>query len=135
MNKLVLKFVGLVILSALAWTSAAAQSSQSPDQPVVTQNDASIESVSASSNNTNTSPVTNDNQQSLHANIPTTVLKLEETIRGNKEQPQVLTIVPWQLPIHQRISENRDWLQSKEKLPPIERSAFLRKLDLANSKQ
>lgn len=26
------------------------------------------------------------------------VIKLEETIRGNQEQPKVLTIVPWQSP-------------------------------------
>jgi hypothetical protein len=56
------------------------------------------------------------------------VLRLEETIRGNKEQPQVLTIVPWQLPSHQRINENKAWQPMIEALPSIERGQFLRDL-------
>lgn len=56
------------------------------------------------------------------------ILRLEDTIRGNKEQPQVLTIVPWQLPVHQRINENSQWQLQVMQLPPIERTAFLRKL-------
>lgn len=58
------------------------------------------------------------------------ILRLEDTIRGNKEQPQVLTIVPWQLPAHQRINENKEWKLKVSKLPEIERSAFLRHLAL-----
>jgi hypothetical protein len=54
-----------------------------------------------------------------------TALKLETTIRGNKEQPQVLTIVPWQLPVHQRINENKEWVLQVSKMPSIERNAFL----------
>jgi len=56
------------------------------------------------------------------------VLRLEETIRGNKEQPQVLTIVPWQLPSHQRINENKAWQPMIDRLPSIERGQFLRDL-------
>lgn len=56
------------------------------------------------------------------------VLRLEETIRANKEQPQVLTIVPWQLPTHQRIDETKAWQPVLSKLPSIERSQFLRDL-------
>ena len=58
------------------------------------------------------------------------VLRLEDTIRGNREQPQVLTIVPWQLPIHQRIDENKEWQQQVTSLNSIERGAFLRNLAL-----
>jgi len=56
------------------------------------------------------------------------ILRLEETIRGNKEQPQVLTIVPWQLPVQQRINENKDWQLQMTELSSIERNAFLRNL-------
>lgn len=57
-----------------------------------------------------------------------TILRLEDTIRGNQEQPQVLTIVPWQLPVHQRINENKEWQLQVSQLPSIERNAFLRNL-------
>jgi hypothetical protein len=60
------------------------------------------------------------------------VLRLEQTIRANKEQPQVLTIVPWQLPTHQRISENTAWQPVVEQLPIIERNQFLRDLAIAD---
>ena len=67
-------------------------------------------------------------QQSANKDSTQTVLRLEDTIRGNKEQPQVLTIVPWQLPIHQRISESKEWQMDVKKLPSIERNSFLRNL-------
>lgn len=59
-------------------------------------------------------------------------LRLQDTIRGNKEQPQVLTIVPWQLPSHQRINENRAWQPVVESLPSIERGQFLRDLSVVD---
>ena len=58
------------------------------------------------------------------------VLKLEETIRGNQEQPKVLTIVPWQSPkakqalpspIVERINKTFKPLQREELLRQIER--------------
>lgn len=68
-------------------------------------------------------------QQEAQQPISTSeVLRLEETIRGNKEQPQVLTIVPWQLPSHQRINENKAWQPIIDRLPSIERGQFLRDL-------
>lgn len=68
-------------------------------------------------------------QQEAQQPISTSeVLRLEETIRGNKEQPQVLTIVPWQLPSHQRINENKAWQPMIDRLPSIERGQFLRDL-------
>jgi hypothetical protein len=75
--------------------------------------------------------VSQETQDTL-AEIPSgeEVLRLEDTIRGNREQPQVLTIVPWQLPIHQRIDENKEWQQQVTSLNSIERGAFLRNLAL-----
>jgi hypothetical protein len=75
--------------------------------------------------------VSQENQDTL-AEDPSgeEVLRLEDTIRGNREQPQVLTIVPWQLPIHQRIDENKEWQQQVTSLNSIERGAFLRNLAL-----
>lgn len=72
-------------------------------------------------------------QEDVSQNAPNTnsqqpILRLEDTIRGNKEQPQVLTIVPWQLPVHQRINENTQWQLQVTQLPSIERNAFLRNL-------
>lgn len=60
------------------------------------------------------------------------VLRLEQTIRANKEQPQVLTIVPWQLPSHQRINETQTWQPVVQKLPSIERGQFLRDLSVVD---
>jgi hypothetical protein len=75
--------------------------------------------------------VSKENQDTL-AEDPSEeeLLRLEDTIRGNREQPQVLTIVPWQLPIHQRIDENKEWQQQVTSLNSIERGAFLRNLAL-----
>ncbi|MGQ8366904.1 hypothetical protein [Glaciecola sp. 1036] len=58
------------------------------------------------------------------------VLRLEDTIRGNKEQPQVLTIVPWQLPTHKRIDATTQWQPVVDKLTPIERGRFLRNMQI-----
>lgn len=58
------------------------------------------------------------------------ILRLEQTIRANKEQPQVLTIVPWQLPTHQRINETQTWQPVVQNLPSIERSQFLKDLSV-----
>ncbi|MDT0595029.1 hypothetical protein [Glaciecola petra] len=76
-------------------------------------------------NDTQTQQVRNNSNQQP-------ILRLEDTIRGNKEQPQVLTIVPWQLPVHQRINENEEWQLQVNKLPSIERNAFLRRLAVVN---
>jgi len=64
------------------------------------------------------------------------ILRLEETIRGNKEQPKVLSIVPWQLPLHQRIDRNEQrWAPIKTKLKPMERNSFLKEIKLLNGVQ
>ncbi len=58
------------------------------------------------------------------------VLRLQDTIRGNKEQPQVLSIVPWQLPTHKRIDATAEWQPILDKMAPLERGQFLRELQL-----
>jgi glucose/arabinose dehydrogenase len=59
------------------------------------------------------------------------ILRLEETIRGNKEQPKVLSIVPWQLPLHQRIDRNENrWAPIKTSLKPMVRNNFLKEINL-----
>ena len=60
------------------------------------------------------------------------VLQLEATIRGNKEQPKVLSIVPWQLPEHRSVDPKNILGQSQIRFEPIERGRFLRKLRLLN---
>jgi hypothetical protein len=59
------------------------------------------------------------------------ILRLEETIRGNKEQPKVLSIVPWQLPLYQRIDRNEQrWAPIKTRLKLLERNSFLKEIKL-----
>jgi hypothetical protein len=64
------------------------------------------------------------------------ILRLEETIRGNKEQPKVLSIVPWQLPLYQRIDRNEQrWAPMKTRLKLLERSSFLKEIKLLKGVQ
>ncbi|MFC3121466.1 hypothetical protein [Agaribacter flavus] len=64
---------------------------------------------------------------------PDTILRLQDTIRANTEQPQVLSIVPWQLPTHKRIENSADWQPLVNTVPVIERSQFLRELRLSTT--
>jgi len=72
-------------------------------------------------------------KKTLKDNSP--IIRLEDTIRGNKEQPQVLTIVPWQLPFHKDIDEPTQWQPLKDTLPPIDRRTILRSLEIARLKR
>ena len=58
------------------------------------------------------------------------VLQLEATIRGDKQQPQVLSIVPWQIPGHRVIEQTTLVEQSKPVFEVIERGRFLRRLSM-----
>lgn len=58
-------------------------------------------------------------------------LRLEATIRGDKEQPRVISIVPWQLPEHRDIEGTLSWKPKNSKLKPLERKQFLRKVALS----
>lgn len=66
-----------------------------------------------------------------NASSSTDILRLEETIRGNKEQPKVLSIVPWQLPLYQRIDRNKQpWAPLKTELKSLERNSFLKEIKI-----
>ena len=88
--------------------------------------------LSASTYAQSASPEVSSNEEALDnlqaQRTQSEVLRLEDTIRANREQPQVLTIVPWQLPSHQRIDESKAWQPVVDKLPNIERNQFLREL-------
>lgn len=60
-------------------------------------------------------------------------IRLEATIRGNKEQPSVLSIVPWQLPKHRTIEGALSWQPSVSEIQPIDRKRFLRKLSVSRA--
>ncbi|WP_338519148.1 hypothetical protein [Alteromonas gracilis] len=58
-------------------------------------------------------------------------LRLEATIRGDKEQPRVLSIVPWQLPTHRNIEGTLSWKPQTVSLKPLDRTQFLRQMQLS----
>ncbi|OJF69693.1 hypothetical protein BK026_13395 [Alteromonas sp. V450] len=76
-----------------------------------------------------TSLPTSAQQEEKQKNEP---LRLEATIRGDKEQPRVISIVPWQLPKHRKIEGTLSWKPQSNKLKPIERKQFLRKVALSH---
>lgn len=79
--------------------------------------------------NTNQEDTANlQNQMPSSQTNSSKIIKLEDTIRANKEQPQVLTIVPWQLPTHHQINQTKDWQLPVKKMKPIERGAFLKQV-------
>ncbi|MDN4502064.1 hypothetical protein QX776_06605 [Alteromonadaceae bacterium BrNp21-10] len=56
------------------------------------------------------------------------VLKLESVIRGNQEQPKVLTIVPWQTPKTKAIFASLQTQLMQTEFEPLERSSFIRQI-------
>ncbi len=126
----------VIVLFAVTTTSSLAQETTSANaQPQIAKTEstaATAQSASQTSQETNLDTVEQEasGEQVSTQQISTqqTILRLEDTIRGNKEQPQVLTIVPWQLPVHQRINENKEWQLQVKQLSSIERNAFLRNL-------
>ena len=53
------------------------------------------------------------------------VIQLAAIIRGNQQQPKILTIVPWQSPGRRNALPSPVWQQVKQQLRPIERRNFL----------
>jgi hypothetical protein len=53
------------------------------------------------------------------------VIQLEAVIRGNQQQPKVLTIVPWQSPERRNTLPSPVWQQVRQRLQPLERRDFL----------
>ena len=75
-----------------------------------------------------TSLPTSAQQEEKQTNEP---LRLEATIRGDKEQPRVISIVPWQLPAHRNIEGTLSWKPQQATPTPLERTQFLRKMALS----
>ena len=58
------------------------------------------------------------------------VIQLEAVIRGNQQQPKVLTIVPWQSPERRNALPSPVWQQVRQQLQPLERRNFLQEQQL-----
>ena len=65
--------------------------------------------------------------------LPQQSIQLEETIRGNQEQPKVMTIVPWQLPKEKQALPNPILRRLSQKFQPLERDEFQRQIQFFNS--
>ncbi|MFT4810807.1 MAG: hypothetical protein ACI9LX_004175 [Paraglaciecola sp.] len=69
----------------------------------------------------------------LHAQEPG-VIKLEETIRGNQEQPKVLTIVPWQSPKTKQALPSPIVDRINKTFVPLQRDELKRQIQILNNK-
>ncbi|WOH38950.1 hypothetical protein RI844_06950 [Thalassotalea fonticola] len=67
-------------------------------------------------------------EQGATINKKRTVITLESTIVGDKEQPKVLSIVPWQKPEHQALSTQPVTRQIEMKFHPVEVDSLNREL-------
>lgn len=71
--------------------------------------------------------------QSVDAQEPE-VIKLQETIRGNQEQPKVLTIVPWQSPKPKEALPSQIIERINKKFMPLQRDELTRQIQILNIK-
>jgi hypothetical protein len=62
------------------------------------------------------------------------VIKLEETIRGNQEQPKVLTIVPWQSPKTRQALPSAIVERINKTFVPLQRGELKRQIQILNNK-
>jgi hypothetical protein len=62
------------------------------------------------------------------AQQPADVIQLEDTIRGNQEQPKVLTIVPWQTANVKHSLPSQIVERINKGFQPLERDEFTRQL-------
>jgi hypothetical protein len=62
------------------------------------------------------------------------VIEIEETIRGNQEQPKVLTIVPWQLPKTKQALPSLIVERINKKFVPLQRDELKRQIKILESK-
>jgi hypothetical protein len=69
----------------------------------------------------------------LNAQEPS-VIKLEETIRGNQEQPKVLTIVPWQSPKTRQALPSPIVERINKTFVPLQRDELKRQIQILNNK-
>ena len=68
-------------------------------------------------------------QQTSEVNVGQPVLKLEATIRGSREQPKVMSIVPWQPPSQNNLLPSPVMQRINQTFSPLDREEFLRRLD------
>jgi hypothetical protein len=62
------------------------------------------------------------------------VIELEETIRGNQEQPKVLTIVPWQSPKAKQALPSPIVERINKKFVPLQRDELKRQISILENK-
>jgi hypothetical protein len=62
------------------------------------------------------------------------VIQLEETIRGNQEQPKVLTIVPWQSPKTKQALPSPIVDRINKTFVPLQREELKRQIHILNKK-
>ncbi|MEP1554386.1 MAG: hypothetical protein ABJJ44_17890 [Paraglaciecola sp.] len=62
------------------------------------------------------------------------VVTIEETIRGNQEQPKVLTIVPWQAPWLKEALPSQIVERINKQFVPLQRDELLRELSSLRTK-
>jgi len=62
------------------------------------------------------------------------VIEIEETIRGNQEQPKVLTIVPWQSPKAKQALPSPIVERINKKFVPLQREELQRQIHILESK-
>jgi|TARA_R110000868_G_scaffold284027_2_gene544508 hypothetical protein len=62
------------------------------------------------------------------------VIKLQETIRGNQEQPKVLTIVPWQSPQTKQALPSPIVERINKKFVPLQRDELKLQIQILNNK-
>lgn len=62
------------------------------------------------------------------AQEPQPVLKLEATIRGSREQPKVMSIVPWQPPTEKQALPSPVVLRINQQFQPLNRADFQRQV-------
>ena len=58
------------------------------------------------------------------------VLRLQAVIRGDQQQPRILSIVPWDSPAHRRTSRVALTGEASDTLTPLHRHAFLQRIAL-----
>ena len=62
------------------------------------------------------------------------IIKLEQTIRGNQEQPKVLTIVPWQSPKTKKALPSPIVERINKKFVPLQREVLKRQIHILENK-
>lgn len=61
--------------------------------------------------------------------LDTKVIKLETTIRGSREQPKVMSIVPWQPPGQKQVLPSPILQRIEQKFKPLKRDEFQRQVE------